>query len=368
MRICQRLLWAIKIVIIAVALALAAIRFPANWIERFYSTGFYPGLQSLLTPLTNRVPFGVVDVLIIALALGVPIWWIVRIKRAGRGRRWKSAGLLAINTIVLTAVVVCVFELLWGLNYQRTPLKQKLDWDEQRATFPATVALARSALDNVNAESAAVHAGPWPADEEVRERLRESFGEVVRELGAKGEFAPAVPKTSLLIPYLRASGLAGFTNPFGHEVILDPELLPFEKPYTLAHEWAHLAGFADESEASFIGLLTCLRSDASEIRYSGWLELYRYLPGRPIEPGEDPSHLAPWPPLAPEARDDLRAIGDRARKHYNQVIGSAQARVYDRFLKANRVEAGIASYGLLVRLMLGTRFEGNWVPARREVR
>ena len=36
-----------------------------------------------------------------------------------------------------------------------------------------------------------------------------------------------------------------------------------------AHEWAHLAGYADESEANFVGWLTCARaSDAA--RYSGW--------------------------------------------------------------------------------------------------
>jgi hypothetical protein len=39
-----------------------------------------------------------------------------------------------------------------------------------------------------------------------------------------------------------------------------PDLLPFEKPFVAAHEWAHLAGYADESEASFVGWLTCVRA------------------------------------------------------------------------------------------------------------
>ena len=69
-------------------------------------------------------------------------------------------------------------------------------------------------------------------------------------------------------------------NPFGYEVIFDSHVLPFEKPFLLAHEWSHLAGFADESEANFIGILACLRSDVPAIRYSGWLNLYFYLPKR----------------------------------------------------------------------------------------
>ena len=40
----------------------------------------------------------------------------------------------------------------------------------------------------------------------------------------------------------------------------------------------------------------------------------------------------------------------------------AQGEVYDRYLKANRVEAGIESISLMIRLMLGTQFDDGWVP------
>ena len=53
------------------------------------------------------------------------------------------------------------------------------------------------------------------------------------------------------------------TNPFFLEVIINPDLLPFEQPFVLAHEWAHLAGYADESEANFVAWLTCVQGDAA---------------------------------------------------------------------------------------------------------
>jgi hypothetical protein len=37
--------------------------------------------------------------------------------------------------------------------------------------------------------------------------------------------------------------------------------------------------------------------------------------------------------------------------------------LYDRFLKANRVSEGIASYDAVVSLVVGTRFVRPWTPA-----
>jgi hypothetical protein len=44
------------------------------------------------------------------------------------------------------------------------------------------------------------------------------------------------------------------------------------------------------------------------------------------------------------------------------VIADAGWQVYDRYLKANRVEAGTRSYAEVVKLILGVRFGSDWVP------
>ena len=99
---------------------------------------------------------------------------------------------------------------------------------------------------------------------------------ITRVLADLSDARPAVPgrlKSSLFGPYFRWTSVDGMINPFGLEVIANPDLLPFEKPFVAAHEWAHLAGYADESEASFVGFLTCIRA-ATPAAYSGWLFLY----------------------------------------------------------------------------------------------
>lgn len=349
----------LRILIVLAAIALAAIQWPARWVENFYSTGLYPHLAAWVKPVTRWSPVPVLDVLLIALAIGLPAWWIWRIRAAGAGRRSLAAGRAAFDTLTLAAALVCAFELLWGLNYQRLPLTAKLDWDSKRVTREATVALAKSAIEHLNAEAAAPRGHPMPPPQQWRAALERSFQQVVRELGHAPDFSGVAPRTSLLNPLLAAEGVDGFMNPFGFEVILDDNLLPFEQPFLLAHEWSHLAGFADESEANFIGILACLRSDVPALRYSGWLSLSSYLPKRARNSTEA------WPELSPQVVSDIKAIEERVRKHYWPAVAGLQERIYNRFLKANRVQAGTGSYGLVTTLMVGTRFEGNWTPVVR---
>ena len=354
-----------KTIIVIVALVFALVRFPASFIERFYSNGIYPFFQSSLTPVTNLFPFAVVDVLYIALGIALPAWWITRIARAGRGRRLKTAASLFFHTLVVASVIFISFQLLWGFNYERKPLVAKLDYDEQRLSSDNLRELKRQAIERLNAEYAGARGGTQPDETEWRKQLHDSFNEAVKQLGNRRGIAAAIPKTSLLNFYLAAAGIEGFINPFGHEVILNREALPFEKPFLLAHEWSHLAGFADESEANFVGLLACLQSDAPALRYSGLLALYQYTPVLPADEAKQSAPSDAMPRLLPEIVADLKAISEREARHRSETISRAQWAMYDRFLKASGVEAGVASYSQLVRLVLGTRFENGWTPARR---
>ena len=354
----------VKMITIIVALVFALVRFPASFIERFYSNGIYPLFQAALTPITNLFPFAVVDVLYIALGIALPAWWITRIARASRGRRLKTAGSLFFHTLVIAAVIFISFQLLWGFNYERKPLVSKLDYDEQRLSPEGLRELKRQTIERLNAEYAGARGGAQPDEAEWREQLHTSFNEAVKQLGNHRGIAAAIPKTSLLNFYLAAAGIEGFVNPFGHEVILNREALPFEKPFLLAHEWSHLAGFADESEANFVGLIACLQSGAAALRYSGLLTLYQYTPALPADESKQAAPSDQMPKLLPEIVADLRAISEREARHRSETISRAQWAMYDRFLKASGVEAGVASYSQLVRLVLGTRFEQGWTPAR----
>ena len=63
--------------------------------------------------------------------------------------------------------------------------------------------------------------------------------------------------------FYRASGVSGQLGPFFLETLLNPDLTGPERPAVLAHEWAHLSGYAPESDASFVGLLAAMRASGA---------------------------------------------------------------------------------------------------------
>ena len=139
-------------------------------------------------------------------------------------------------------------------------------------------------------------------------------------------------------------------NPFGLETILFPDLLPFERPFVLAHEWAHLAGHGDEAEASAVGWLACMKGDPV-LAYSAsvWLlmETARAMP-------RDLRETA-MSRLDPGVRADIDAIVNRMQAQ-NPAVQRTTTRVYDGYLRANRVEDGAASYGRALTLILSPPF------------
>ena len=109
-----------------------------------------------------------------------------------------------------------------------------------------------------------------------------------------------------------------------------------------------------EGEANFAGWLSCVRG-APANAYSGWLFLYGEL-ARAVD-GRERAVVAGALTAGP--RDDLRAIRDRYAREVNPRVANAGWRVYDSYLKANRVPAGAASYDEVVRLVLGLRVGGR---------
>jgi hypothetical protein len=340
-----------RLAVIAVAALAAIVPIPATFIERYYSTSVFPVLQRGMTAVSN---LGSVAFLDVWLALAV-LWFLWRTWRAVSAARrvgWtRPVTFWLIRMVAAGAGVYLAFLLLWGLNYRRVPITGKARFDQSRVTAEAARALALSAVDHANALYPNAHStdagGPL-----IDPTLAAGFEDAQRALGIQRPARPGRPKLSILDVYFTRAGVEGMTDPFFLETLVAGDLLPFERPQVIAHEWSHLAGFANEGEASFVGWLTCMRA-SDPAQYSGWLFLYGEVAGelKPTERAEVAGRLADGP------RADLRAIADRVRRHVRPVVANAGWRVYDRYLKANRVDAGVRSYGEVVRLVLGVRFE-----------
>ncbi len=344
-----------------VALAAVAAVVPASpaRIERLYSRGVYPELQRVLTGASNMTSLAVLDALVALVALGVLVGIGMRI-RARRPVRWGRVLLqLAGDATVAAAVVYLAFLAAWGLNYRRVPLRDTLEFDQARVTPDALVKLAGLAVDELNRLHAPAHAREWPALDDIQALLAPDFAAAERDLGLSRTAVTGRPKRSWLSWYFRRAAIDGMTNPFALEILVNPDVLSFERPMIVAHEWAHLAGFAEESEAGFVGWIACVRG-GDQSRYSAWLSLLLHLAAD--VPNQD--YAAAMVRLEAGPTHDLRAIVDRVRRAV-PVVRAAARRVYDGYLKANRVASGVKSYDEVVTLIAGTHFEGGFVPRLR---
>jgi hypothetical protein len=336
--------------IVAAIVALAPL--PADLVERLYSRGLYPALQNPLTWMSSLVPFALLDVAIVAV---VAIWGAMVL------RRWKTRGGRAAirgavtSLVVIVSMATLVFFAFWGFNYRRLPLETKLEYDQARITREATLRLARLAVERINTLEARK-----AANASSKDALARAFAETQQRLGVVRTARPAEPKTSMFSWYLRLAGIDGMVVPWFLEIVVNPDVLPVEYPFTITHEWAHLAGYANENEANFVAWLTCLAAD-DRAQYSGWLEAFQY--ARASLPRDVRRELDRG--LKPEVVADLQAISERLGTIDPAVSGFAR-NVYDSYLRVQGVDEGIASYGAMLRLMLGTTFQNGWVPQLRD--
>jgi hypothetical protein len=334
--------------LVAVAAVALAIPWPAGGVERLFSGGIYPFWQRAATTSTNALPFAVFDV-ILAAAIGGLVASAVAAWRRTTGSRMRRVGAAALAGVSVLAIVYLWFLASWGLNYQREPLSRRLGLRTERPSPASFVRFADETVAEVNRLRPLAMASPWPDSRALADALAPAFRAALPAVGATPGVVPGRPKWSVLQPYLRWAGIDGVTDPFLPEVIVNHDLLPVEWPFTLAHEWGHLAGLAHEAEASFAGWQTCLAA-SDQARYSARLWAIAHVIA--AAPPADRTRLVAALDEGPKR--DLRAIARRSQASV-QVVRRVSWATYDRYLKTNRVSEGLASYDEAIALILASR-------------
>jgi hypothetical protein len=337
-----------QVALLAVAVLVAWLPPEALSIERWYARWLYPIIQANLTSLSNRSPIALFDIAIVVfilIAIGI---WIRSIRLARKKQAIRSLWRGFVATLTLLAVVYLWFLVSWGLNYARPPLESTMTFDPSRITPEAVRVLAEHAIERANQTHAAGHAAGFQGITDSPQALIDALHQVEKELGRPRPTVIATPKWSIFSPFYRASGVSGQLGPFFLETLLNPDLTGPERPAVLAHEWAHLSGYAPESDASFIGVLAALRAGPAA-EYSAWLDLV----SEAVNQLQPVAQRVVLQKLAQGPRDDQAAIRERLKqlvKPVEQVAWSS----YDRMLKSQGVEEGIHSYSRVVQLLIGT--------------
>ena len=329
------------------------IRPSAAWVEYAYANGGYAVWQHAISSITLPLPFSLGDVVGLA-GIAAAIWIVVRAARAWRRARWAAIASGMFSLAALAGLFAAWFVVSWGWNYDRAPLETRVHYDAAAANDAAMLQLRDRAIAQINALAPAAHAR---ADEPLDlDTLRTAWLPVVRRLG--DTWTPSVGrwKVSIVDPFMAATGTSGFINPLTLESQLATDLLWFERPFDLAHEWTHVAAFAREDEANYVAVIACMRSPDPVARYSGWMELFLYLPQK--------QHYA-HDEFSPLVWQDFAAMRARNARRLNLSLSRFTWHAYGAYLKSNHVAAGVANYNEVTRLMLAIPLDKKGLPVAR---
>jgi hypothetical protein len=346
----------VDITLVVAAFALQTVPLPQPFIENVYANGFYAALARAFVPLSNSAPFAIGDVLVAAFVVGVIVYWVARLRRA-RGKRWSTIGSLVLRTASIVALSTIWFNASWGLNYRRAPIVARVAYDAARVTPQNVAAFSKRITDDLNRTAPLAHAQVESA-EAMRLALAQAFAPVVGRVGDTWTVNVSRPKATLFQFWFAAAGIGGEFDPYAYETIVNTNFAPIELPFTIAHEWGHVAGFGDESDASLIAALTCLRSSDPLVHYSGLFWIYRYLPVAQRRR----MHVTPL------VTADINGARDRFLRHYQPQLFAMHWFAYDKYLRSRGVTRGVASYSLFVQVLVGTPIDAQGLPLVRGLR
>ncbi|MCC6165057.1 MAG: DUF3810 family protein [Acidobacteria bacterium] len=312
----------------------------------------YVVVQPAVSWGTSWLPIAALDVLIVA-----GMAWMAWRLFARRGPTSLAAAVVTV--LSLAAAGWLWFLASWGWHYQVPTLEARLDVSAAAVSPERGESFARAIVQQANALHAEAHRIGWPDRATLARTLAPRLAAVLPVLGVTRQPWLPRPRRTLLDGYFRAAGVDGMTNPFGLEVLLNSRVLPMELPALAAHEYAHLAGFADESDASVVAWLACQTGEAP-LRYSAALAVLPHvLAGLPRE-----RQATVLTTVGDGPRADLEAIGRRLSEQRPWVHAFAW-QSYDRFLRANRVSEGVARYDAVARVLIAATDPATGSLSRR---
>lgn len=316
-----------------------------NWIEINYSNRFYPPLARFLRFILGWIPFSIGDLLYAGVLLYIVRELGLFLRNIIRNNMNRTALLLPLYKAGLTILFVYVyFYLFWGLNYYRQGIAHQLALENAKAT-PAELHQLACDLAGRATVTKIISLGRKDTVMSYRRLLQQApyaYRQIERRFPFLKYREPSL-KASLFGKLGNYVGFQGYYNPFTGEAQLNVRVPAIEQPFVLCHELAHQLGYASESEANFVGFLAASKSTDTLMQYSAYLNMFMYAWGK-LYYTDTVQARQLIQELHPAVRNDIRMIRDFNRK-YQGWLQQLTAWVYDFYLRQNRQQKGIDSYG-----------------------
>jgi hypothetical protein len=325
------------------------ISFFPEFIESFYSNGLYTSISNLSRVLYGLIPFSVGDLCYIFAIVFLIIGYI-KIRKISKFS-WKDRFLKILSYF---SIFYFSFNILWGLNYYRVPLFEKLKIEKEYSNedllifTKKLIAKTNSIHSQITKNDSLKVVFPY-SQEQVFEMNLNGYQSLSKQIPSLNYKHPSIKKSLFSLP-LSYMGFSGYLNPFTNEAQVNDKIPMYNFPTTLTHEMAHQLGYASESEANFIGFLASINNENIYFQYSGYNHALHYC-------------LSNW-----KFNDEvqfkklLKTVHPGIIKNYKEsedfwndyqsFVETGFHLFYDRFLKMNQQKDGIEGYSRFVDLLV----------------
>jgi hypothetical protein len=319
------------------------------WVEKYYTYGFYPVFSKALRLLFGWIPFSLGDLVYVGafIFLVMKAWKLIRLLAKRKVKEYLS-WILFRKYLKLVLWIYIVFNVFWGLNYNRQGIAHQLGLNVQAYTAKDLYDLASALQQQLNTYAVQV-------DSVKRLSLNNNtilFNEGIAVYkGISGQYPFLTYKQASLKPSLFTDigqffGFTGYYNPFSGEAQIKTSVPVFVKPFILCHEMAHQLGYAKENEANMVAFLSGRVSDNVEFRYSAYWDAYTYAV-RELRRYDTTAFKELRKTVHPQFRKDYKTYLEYLYKSRN-VVEPLMSEFYDSYLKMNNQPKGRATYNEVV--------------------
>lgn len=323
------------------------VNFP-DFVEQYYSNGFYQFISKLFRYTLGWIPFSFGDLVYAFAIIYISRWLYINRKRLRKDtKNWIR------DVVAALAIIYFAFHLFWGLNYHRLPLHKNLNLNANYTT-EQLVNVTQKLIEKSNE----IHLRIVKNDT-LKVNVPFSKSDILRlaPIGYKNlkqtfphlEYHPKSIKKSLFSYPLTYMGFSGYLNPLTNEAQVDGLIPAYKFPTTASHEIAHQLGYAAENEANFIGCLAAINHDDMYFNYAGYTFGLRYclneIYNRDVCLFED---------MVADVNKGILKNYEEVRLFWEAHQNPAEPffkLFYSNFLKANKQSKGMESYSYVVALL-----------------
>jgi hypothetical protein len=321
-------------------------------VEKYYTQGIYPVIAKFLSFFSSLFPYSLGD-LFYGLLILSPVMLIlfVVLKRISLNFALK----FGLNII---ALVYISFYFLWGFNYYRSDLNQRLGTSQQKPDTEDFVRVFENLVEQVNLSRTDFEN---ITKAEIDFLVEVSFKKWAPVLKLQYPLGKRRVKEITLSRFFAQAGISGYYGPFFNEIHINRHNLLLEYPFVLAHEKAHQFGITSEAEANFYAWVVCTQSESKHLQYSANLAIFRYF----LYQG---SQLKELPQILDKLDEGVKADFRKLREHWlelrNEKIDQAASKMNDAYLKTNKIEKGIQDYTGVVKHVMDFSADSAFMKKR----